>query len=440
MHALCAILTMQPKGSKESTDSATSSLYIHNYVFPLLSGWSLNTTHLKLTKASDLDLEKEIERDLNICNVMYMDDNTTSQYYQTLSHSIDLLQEFIPRNFSTEFMNPCWYNFQQIPSNLLNHTHPCSFPVSIDPSQEKHALQQVKNSSEQHLHCLPAFFLSGFFKCATTTLYTMISQHPLVALSKCKECGFWSTFVSEERTYLHKRIQVLWYLSIFSQSIQTIESNRLSITLDATIAYNQYLSNDYCVLPVLLKRVLPKAKFILIMRNPTQRYFSHYWFITVRQIFTNETDFLLYGHTKRALEIFHSDTVHAIQQFQLCVDSENSIVYCVINEKVSILSGLQHGLYYYHIVPWLNIIPRERFLFLRTEDLARDPSLTMSKVWYFLNLDNWNNPESVFLNKGPLYEDIVFPPPTKKLINEFYQPYNELLAHLLSDTRYLWDD
>ena len=45
-----------------------------------------------------------------------------------------------------------------------------------------------------------------------------------------------------------------------------------------------------------------------------------------------------------------------------------------------------------------------------------------------------------YRNRGPVNKDITIPLQTKKLINEFYQPYNQLLAHLLSDTRYLWND
>ena len=363
----------------------------------------------------------------------------TSQYNKTVKRSFDILQEYIPANYSTKFKNPCWYDFHQIPTNLLNQKDQCSFPGSIDLSQAKHVLQQLKNSSEGQLHCLPAFFLSGFPKCGTTSLHQMILQHPLVAKSSCKECGFWSRLVSDHSLGSHVRIFVLWYLSLFSQSTETIQSNRLSITLDASITYNQYLSNDYCVLPVLLTRVLPEAKFVLIMRNPSERYCSHYWFITVRQKFTNRTEFIQYGHTKKALESFVADTVHAIKQFQSCADTVNPIISCVL-DTAFILSGLQQGLYYYHIVPWLKFIPRERFLFLRTEDLAHDTSLTMSKVWHFLNVDDLPEIQRIFTNIGPVNENVVIPPQTKKLINDFYQPYNQLLSHLLSDTRYLWNE
>ena len=81
---------------------------------------------------------------------------------------------------------------------------------------------------------------------------------------------------------------------------------------------------------------------------------------------------------------------------------------CCILDVTFVLSGLQEGLYYYHIVSWLKIIPHERFLFLRTEDLAHDPSLTMSKVWHFLSLDNLPEMRREYRNRGPVNKDIVY--------------------------------
>ena len=97
---------------------------------------------------------------------------------------------------------------------------------------------------------------------------------------------------------------------------------------------------------------------------------------------------------------------------------------------------LQYSLYYYHIAPWLKVIPRERFLFLRTEDLAHEPSLTMSKVWRFLQLHDLPITEAMFQNANLMAKGIKVPSQTKQLLDKFYQPYNELLAHLLRDMRY----
>ena len=40
------------------------------------------------------------------------------------------------------------------------------------------------------------------------------------------------------------------------------------------------------------------------------------------------------------------------------------------------------SLYYFHIIRWLNILPRDHILFLRTEDFLTDPYTAMKKVQF----------------------------------------------------------
>ena len=402
-----------------------------------------NTTDPKLTEVSDLDIEDDLYKDLSLCIDMYMDGNITSMLYPTLKNRLSILQEYIPENYSTKFKNPCWFGSYQLPSSPLIQTpiSKCLFPELNDTLRARQILKQVKTSDTQHMYCLPALFVPGFPKCATTTLHRMIIKHPLVAQIRCKECRFWSEFVSQEGTQLGKRIQPLWYLQLFSQSKHTIESNPLSITLDATPLYMQSLLKNFCILPLLLKRVIPEAKFIVIMRNPTKRYISHYWMFIVgnlRKIY-EESNIRQYVHSKKANEVFHNYTVDAIMQFQLCVD-ENSDFSCIMKEGCKNNICLQYSLYYYHIAPWLKVMPRERFLFLRTEDLVHDPSLTMSNVWHFLHLHDLPMTELMFYNGNSAAKNLKVPLETKQLLDKFYQPYNQLLARLLADTKYLWND
>lgn len=91
--------------------------------------------------------------------------------------------------------------------------------------------------------------------------------------------------------------------------------------------------------------------------------------------------------TSEVFKNFHKHTVQVILKFQSCVDGAHSVSYCVREKDIDDEGtdpdgqvGIQTNLYYFHLVPWLSIIPRERFLFLRTEDLAHDPHLTMNEV------------------------------------------------------------
>ena len=390
--------------------------------------WLLNVT--------DLDLDKEIERDFNVCCDRYMDDNA---HDRSLKSTLRILQEYIPAKYSTKFKSPCWYDFQQIPTSPLIQSSGCAFRVPNNRSLTQQILEEAKHSSKRHLFCLPAFFIPGFPKCASTTLHGMIVKHPLVTQGKCKEGKFWTRVDTREtprNTDFDKRLRILQYFDKFSQLIQTIQSNPLALTLDASITYA--FSNDrmFCALPILLMRVLPEAKYILIMRNPSERYFSHYWFFTAKHLEEYKTEPLQYAHSRKALEDFHNYTVSAITKFRSCVDRQNSTFKCIFTP---VSDGLRYSLYYYHIAPWLKIIPRERFLFLRTEDLAQDTSLTMSKVWHFLNIPDITV-TSLHENVNTVIKEISILPYTKILLDEFFRPYNQLLADLLSNMKYLWND
>ena len=412
-----------------------------SYDHPFVSG--------KLNKESLYLLMNEAV-DKHACKGLYKDEKYAVQY-QTFKNRLHILQAYIPANFSNSFRNPCWYHFHQKPMlSSLKTTTTCATPSSYTPSIANHTIQNYENllASAQRLSCLPAFFLSGFPKCASTTLYAMIIQHSKIAAPRCKECHFWSQFVNPRGTNLDKKIQVLRYFDIFTHTIHSIESNPRRITLDASVSYHIWNSeSDYCVIPSLLLRVLPESKFVLIMRNPSTRVFSHYWFYTVERAFDNSLEYFEYATSMKALETFHIHVVNVIMKFQSCLDRGHSVSHCVRDKTIDRKDinrngrvGLQTSMYYYHIVPWLNIFPRERFLFLRMEDLVHNQSFTMSRVWHFLDLDDLPTIQSKFQNVNKQTRNITFPPKTKEVLDTFFQPCNQLLANLLSDRRYLWKD
>ena len=394
-----------------------------------------------------------MEKNLNICN---NNDQATSQYHQILRNRLGILRMYIPANFSNRFDNPCWYDFHQKPSTSLGHVATChAVAISYRERLAQSVMTEVKMSNESHLYCLPAFYLVGFPKCASTTLYKMIAKHPLIADTQCqtKENNFWSWFMNNHGRDLDKKVQTLHYLNYYSQSVQTIESSPQSKILDGSVSYLIWATwtssswttdSEFCILPSLFMRVLPEAKFIVIMRNPTERTFSHYYYYSViranRILDSRNVD------STKVFESFHKHSLEAIMNFLSCID-EHSVFYCVRQKGIdgSVINrdgyvGIQTSLYYYHIVPWLSVIPRERFLFLRTEDLAYAPQLMMTKVWNFLDLYDLPDNVRIFENVNRQADGLNIHPKTKKLLDDFFRPYNQLLAHLLSDNRYLWND
>ena len=420
----------------------SSKLNKKSYDHPFVSG-TFNNESLYLL------MNEEVDK--HACKGLYKDEKYAVQY-QTFKNRLHILQAYIPTKFSNRFRNPCWYHFHQKPTlSSLKIKTSCATPSSYIPSVANHTIQHYEDllTNTKRLSCLPAFFISGFPKCASTTLYAMIIKHSQIAAPRCKESHFWSQFVNPRGTKLDKKIQILRYLEdIFNHTAHRIESNPWRITLDASVSSHLWNSeSDYCVIPSLLMRVIPESKFILIMRNPSTRVFSHYWFYTVERAFGNSSEYFEYVSSRKALETFHVNVVNVTMKFQSCLDGGHSVSHCVRDKKIDRKDinrngrvGLQTSMYYYHIVPWLNIFPRERFLFLRMEDLARNQSFTMSSVWHFLDLDDLPTGQSIFQNANKETRDIAFPPKTKEILDTFFLPCNQLLAKLLSDRRYLWKD
>ena len=390
------------------------------------------------------------------------------------ANSTKVLLDLVPRNFSTKYRNPCWYSSLHIPHVLSDYFHDLtaihSPLVSGSSRNLVPAIQRFKflstvrrKSVEPSLYCLPFVHLASFPKCGTTALYQMLIRHPLIAEPVRKEGHFWSTFTDYTGTYEDKFLHGLWYLHQFQTAASQIAKSPNSITIDASPStlwksmHKFEEESDMYVLPSAINEVTPTARFIVIMRDPIKRLFSDFWYSCSYQ------NWVISHHAIPPNKYFHNVTVKAILHFNDCVTGGIASLYydCVRgairweenNRAFCYRLRLGIGMYYYHIIRWLRVIPRERFMFLRSEDLSRDPFSTLERVWSFLDLPRqtrqevdallatrheWNTNDWI---KSERYrERFAMLPETERILREFYRPHNEKLAELLSDPHYLWRD
>ena len=386
---------------------------------------------------------------------------------KALRRNIDALKTLLPHKFSHEHRNPCWYSSLHIPPSLSRHFNTIKavrwpvFDSTIRSEQVvKRTLSTVNNQQHQkRLLCLPYVYLAGFPKCGTTALYHLLVQHPLVAQPLRKEGHFWSTFL-QNGTYTDKQLHALWYLHHFMRAANQISESPQSITIDGspstlwTVPRGYKRNPDLCMISSVIANVTPTAKFIVVMRNPVKRLFSDYWFFCSHQNWKRNGQVVVPQHyTENGKQIFHNLTTEAIQQFQSCVATGVSILECV--HRTTTTTDCFHlrlglGMYYFYVICWLATVSHERFLFLRSEDLAVDPYSALRKVWAFLNLTSQSRKEVESLKKtwnsndwikSEKYRDrFAMLPQTEKMLRDFYAPYNKLLAQLLSDDTLLWED
>ncbi|XP_067674926.1 carbohydrate sulfotransferase 15-like [Haliotis asinina] len=195
------------------------------------------------------------------------------------------------------------------------------------------------------------------------------------------------------------------------------------------IPQNAGLKEPVVLKPHLMKHMYKDPKFIIILRNPTERLYSDY-------IFLNRGD---------SPQSFHKDVLRAVQIEEGCMRN-NSVRRCLYSLDVSrqLPTRIFIGYYSVFMKEWLNVFSREHFLVIRTEDYNNDMEGSLREVYDFLKLNYTDD----FLSKiariphmhvtekkkkaGPMLEE------TRLLLNNLYRPYLNELADILQHRKFLW--
>ena len=197
-----------------------------------------------------------------------------------------------------------------------------------------------------------------------------------------------------------------------------------------------------------IHHVQPNAKIIIMMRRPEDRLWSDYNF---------------FKESHKTASDFHTKVVQGIDWWHRCRE-ELSVENCAIGndydhvenprtDKVWVSEGsdrVRIGIYYAFIKRWLDLFPRRNILFIKFEDYIQDPIRYMSDaVFPFLGLS-----DASLISKHNMQDNIAHGPrlsnkkshkqsmllETRHILNSFYKPFNEELAYLIQDDRFLWKD
>lgn len=112
----------------------------------------------------------------------------------------------------------------------------------------------------------PNFFIPGAAKSGTSTLHELLNFHPDICMSSEKEPYFWVRKNFELYTSNEKE----WYSNLFKAKPNAIKRG------ESTTAYMLFPGFIEAITTHLNTNEL---KFILILRNPVQRAYSHYWYL-----------------------------------------------------------------------------------------------------------------------------------------------------------------
>jgi Sulfotransferase family len=214
---------------------------------------------------------------------------------------------------------------------------------------------------------LPNFFVVGAGKSGTTSLYHYLRQHPQIYMSPVKEPCY---FADEIRG---KNIAAPFLKNLNRQSRQLPNAKPLgwiaqewedyaALFRDASghaaigEATAAYLWSATAAANI--RRTIPAAKIIMILRDPAERAFSHY----LHQLSTGYTRRSFRAHLHRCLRDDHR---------------ELSIYY----------PFLEAGLYAGQVQRFLDLFPRDRVRIYWYEEAWRDARKFLEDLFTFLQVD-----------------------------------------------------
>ena len=119
---------------------------------------------------------------------------------------------------------------------------------------------------------LPNFFIVGAAKAGTTSLYYYLKQHPEIFMSPVKEPNFFC---------YHEAIEVINFFRFKEDDISTLDDylalfrkvNKEKAIGEASTQYLFFPSTAHNI-----KKMIPHAKMIILLRDPVSRAFSSYLF------------------------------------------------------------------------------------------------------------------------------------------------------------------
>lgn len=171
------------------------------------------------------------------------------------------------------------------------------------------------------------------------------------------------------------------------------------------------------MVPERVHSLYPHVKLIVILRNPVDRAYSHYWHVVDR----DEEDFSF----RKAVLAEKGRLKGEVKKLK------DPAYYSPEHHRHSYVA---RGIYVKQIKRWLSFFPREQMLILSSDDLRHNPQEVMDRVFAFLGLPSYTPKK--FTDGHRRYRPMN--PKMRKRLSEYYRPYNQQLEELLG-MKFNWE-
>ncbi len=256
---------------------------------------------------------------------------------------------------------------------------------------------------------LPDFLIIGAQKCGTTSLYDYLVKHSSIYSASVKEVGFFDRYYSNS---------IKWYRSQFPSVLRKYYTKWIVrqpfLTGEASTGY---ILNPHSLKRI--KKIIPKAKLILLLRNPVERAYSHY------------------QHTVRIKkeplpfeEAVAREDERIGEAWQKMRSDEN-----YYNLDIALYAYLRTGIYIDQLVDLMALFSKNQVLILNSEAFKANPSKIFRQVLNFLEMPVQQLTAFTKQNTG---EYLPMNSAFRKELQAYFQPFNQRLYEYLG-TDFDWD-
>ncbi|MCG5450564.1 MULTISPECIES: sulfotransferase family protein [Micromonospora] len=241
---------------------------------------------------------------------------------------------------------------------------------------------------------LPDFLVIGGQRCGTTSLYHHLAAHPQVRVASGKELQYFS---------VHHGRGVRWYRGHFPR---LAPGER---TFEASPYYLFHPS-----VPARVAATLPQARFVVLLRDPVQRAYSHY----------------LHTRSYGVEPLSFADALDAEEE-RLDRATRGGPDSAAAHRALRNYSYAARGCYAEQLDRWFAQVPRERIHVARTEDLHTDPAGTYGDMLRFLGLPAFT-PEAFTRHTRRVDNGVSqLTPALRERLDAYFAPHNARLSALL---------
>jgi hypothetical protein len=259
----------------------------------------------------------------------------------------------------------------------------------------------------------PNFIIVGSQKCGTTALNTYLSQHPLIEIpTEYKEPHFFDLHFPDKSPKENLNTYIETYFLRDCRRARCIAGESTPIYL-----------YDTPVIPPILNQTCPWVKFLVLLRDPVKRLYSHH-----NMMFND--GFLDESFEKHLEDDFHwMEMVGLYSNKTLSREEEHAAWnrYLMHPSWDQLMIG--RGLYEIQLREWFRYFERRQFLILKSQELDNNRDATMKKVYDFLGVPY----QPLAVSEKVHVRNYTKPMPSdlEARLYDFYRPYNKRLERLL---------